>query len=254
MKPKVMMTEWELYVFEARYTLSGQADYHPAMGKNVWVQRASSLENCKLEEDILYYETQNTLYVCPLKYMSRKPYKDVIKPYLKELSKLSEESDGILERIVSATACMALGKKNSMADHIMKLQEIGQQELCEKEKKEQQRLFDETKEYENCIYIEMDDVDSGGKMVYHMGDRFGKIAPQVHVGMFQDSVLYLDYEESIDFRYFPNGLFNSMKTYSCSDQIERVIIKNVTEAPLSFNDEKIEVDETRTFEMKKGNE
>jgi Zn-finger protein len=101
MKAMVTMTEWELYVYEAR----------------------------------------NTMYVCPLKYMTVKPYKDVVRPYIEELSKLAKKSDGALEQIVSASACMALGEKNAMAEYIGKLQEVGQQELHEKERKENQKLF-----------------------------------------------------------------------------------------------------------------
>ena len=254
MKAMVTMTEWELYVYEARYTMSGRADYHPRMGKNAWVGRTSGLQDYRLEDDVLYYETRNTMYVCPLKYMTVKPYKDVVRPYIKELSKLAEKSDGALEQIVSASACMALGEKNAMAEYIGKLQEVGQQELHEKERKENQKLYDIIKEYDQCIYLEMTDVDCGGKLAYHMEDRYGVISPMVHVGMFKDSVLYLHSEEHIDFRYFPNGIFNSMETYSCSDNIKKIINKNMTEVPLSFNNEIINVEETRVFEMEKGKE
>lgn len=45
-----------------------------------------------------------------------------------------------------------------------------------------------------------------------------------------------------------------METYSCSDNIKKIIIKNMTEVPLSFNNEIINVEETRVFEMEKGKE
>ncbi len=251
MKPIVKMTDWELYVYEARYTLAGRADYHPRMGENVGIGRTSSLKNYRLEDDVLYYETRNTLYICPLKYMTLEPYKDVIKPYLKNLLKMGQKSEDALEQIVSASACMALGEKSEMEAYIRNLQELGWQELREKERIENQRLYDIIKEYDSCIYIEMENVDFGGTLAYHMEDRFGVISPTVHVGMFQDSVLYLNSEELIDFRYFPNGIGNSMETYSCSDHIEKIIIKNKTTAPLYFDEEPVGVEETRVFERKR---
>lgn len=45
-----------------------------------------------------------------------------------------------------------------------------------------------------------------------------------------------------------------MENYSCSDNIKKIIIKNMTEVPLSFNNEIINVEETRVFEMEKGKE
>jgi hypothetical protein len=45
-----------------------------------------------------------------------------------------------------------------------------------------------------------------------------------------------------------------MENYSCSDNIKKIIIKNMTEVPLFFNNEIINVEETRVFEMEKGKE
>ena len=44
-KATVNMTNWELYVYEDHYSLSGTADDHPMLGKNTYVSRASSLFN-----------------------------------------------------------------------------------------------------------------------------------------------------------------------------------------------------------------
>ena len=40
-KATVNMTNWELYVYEDHYSLSGTADNHPMLGKNTYVSRAS---------------------------------------------------------------------------------------------------------------------------------------------------------------------------------------------------------------------
>ena len=59
------------------------------------------------------------------------------------------------------------------------------------EEQEKQRLFEIAGKYEDCVYIEVSSVQSGSTLVYHLGDAVGIVKPGVHIGMFQDSVLYL---------------------------------------------------------------
>lgn len=80
-KATVNMTNWELYVCEEHYILSGTADNHPALGKNTYVSRTSSLVDYTFTDDVLIYETRNTIYVCPLKYMITWPYRNVVVRY-----------------------------------------------------------------------------------------------------------------------------------------------------------------------------
>lgn len=68
-KAKVTMRNWEPYVYDGEYNLSGTADVHPRLGRNVYVATTSTLVKASLEEDVLIYETRNTVYHCPLKYM-----------------------------------------------------------------------------------------------------------------------------------------------------------------------------------------
>lgn len=67
-KAKVTMRNWEPYVYDGEYNLSGTADVHPRLGRNVYVATTSTLVKASLEEDVLIYETRNTVYHCPLKY------------------------------------------------------------------------------------------------------------------------------------------------------------------------------------------
>ena len=53
--------------------LSGTADVHPRLGRNVYVATTSTLVKASLEEDVLIYETRNTVYHCPLKDMMVSP-------------------------------------------------------------------------------------------------------------------------------------------------------------------------------------
>ena len=87
-KAKVTMRNWEPYVYDGEYNLSGTADVHPRLGRNVYVATTSTLVKASLEEDVLIYETRNTVYHCPLKYMMVSPYGNVVQKYREELARL----------------------------------------------------------------------------------------------------------------------------------------------------------------------
>ncbi len=107
-KPIVNLTEWELHYYKERFWLSGTADYHPKMGKHAYVYQSTDITDHILEDDVLVCETRNTVYVCPLKYMSEHPYRNTLPEHIKKIATLSDSSDGILHRIVAISAQMAL--------------------------------------------------------------------------------------------------------------------------------------------------
>ena len=260
-KAIVNMTDWELYVYEERYNLSGRADHHPALGKNIYVARTTSMVNYSFEEDVLTYETRNTIYVCPLKYMSPQPYRNVVERRIKELVHQADGSDSILDKIVAASAKLSILNSEKKANkyakdvflkHVIELQTLGQQEIAELKQREQNRLIGLACKYENSIYLEVSNVNCGDLLAYHLGDCSGVVEPRLHSGMFQDSILYMKYagEEdpcSLDFRYFPKGWEDTMETYSWSDNIETAVIKNDTDDKLWFNGEEILPGETKQF-------
>lgn len=277
-KATVNMTNWELYVYEERYNLSGTADNHPSLGKNTYVSRTSSLVNYTFEDDVLTYETRNTIYICPLKYMNTWPYKNVVVEYREKLSHLADKSESILDKIIAATAKLSIqktkkefndpGKRTGFYDeickiqedysdddllnHIMELQVKGQNEIDEMKEHEHERLMDIAGNYDDCVYIEVSNVGCGSLLAYHLGDFKGVVYPSLHSGMFQDSVLYMKYAReddpcSLDFRYFPRGLEDVMETYSWSDNIKIAVIKNDTDHYLRFNNVDIPIGETKVF-------
>jgi len=233
-KAKVTMRNWEPYVYDGEYNLSGTADVHPRLGRNVYVATTSTLVKASLEEDVLIYETRNTVYHCPLKYMMVSPYGNVVQEYREELARL-DTSENALDRIIAAAAKMSLGEPEDTADEMVRkiraLQETGQREIAQMEEQEKQRLIEIAGKYEDCVYIEVS---------------------SVHIGMFQDSVLYMKYatEEdpcALDFRYFPKGFGDVMETYSWSDNIKQAVIKNQKGHSLIFNHEEIAPGETKVF-------
>ena len=114
-KAKVTMRNWEPYVYDGEYNLSGTADVHPRLGRNVYVATTSTLVKASLEEDVLIYETRNTVYHCPLKYMMVSPYGNVVQEYREELARL-DTSENALDRIIAAAAKMSLGEPEDTAD------------------------------------------------------------------------------------------------------------------------------------------
>ncbi len=254
-KPVVEMKNWELFVNNGKYALSGTTDNHPGFGRNAYISRTSSLVAHSFQDDVLTYETRNTIYVCPLKYITPEPYGDVIPDYKEELLHRVDGSESYLDHIIAASARIALRKEldDEFVKKIIELAQQGQKELKELEEKENTRLCSIAKEYEDSIYLEVSNAGRGDKLAYHFGDCLGVLEPKIHTGMFQDSVLYMKHgseEEndcSFDFRYFPKMAGIIIETYSWSDNIKSVVIKNVTDFPIEFNGEKIKLGETKVF-------
>ncbi|MBO5303417.1 MAG: hypothetical protein J6A92_05150 [Lachnospiraceae bacterium] len=247
----VYMTEWQVYVYGGEYNLSGTADEHPVLGKHVYVAYTSSLETFELRDDILTYETKNTIYKCPLKYIDINPYRTVVEEYKKQLAHQADTSDSCLDRIIAAAAKIAIGigEEDTFVKHILELASVGRKELEEQIVAENNRLKEIVKQYENSVYLEVSNIACGDKMAYHLGSALGTVKPRLHSGMFQDSVLYMKIATekdacALDFRYFPKGL-NFMETYSWSDNIQYAVIKNVRNETIFFNGTKIEPEETR---------
>lgn len=267
-KATVNLSNWQIYVYDGRYNLSGQCDYHPVLGKNSYVSRTTSLVRYDFdaEEKILFYETRNTLYSCPLKYLLPYPYRDVVAEYKMKLANLYEDEASIIDKIISVMAIISIrqdieggwrkdsyekyksGKKNKFMEEIESLISQGQEELKEKEQLRYGQLIAEAKKYEDCVYIEIAQLERGDLLAYHIGARTGILKPHYHSSMFQDSIYYVEYDvdkeyEYVDFRYFPRG-FGLADTYRWSKNIKQAVLKNDSDRVICFNDVKIPIGET----------
>lgn len=276
-KAIVNMTNWELYVYDEYYSLSGIADRHPTIGNNAYVSQTSQLVDYSFENNQLIYETKNTIYVCPLKYMALYPYKNVIPDYKMKLTHRADNSSSILDAIISISAKISLENdrekkrtefipneegidyenfdysNDQFLKEVKNLQIEGQKEIKEAIILEDNRLIENAQKYEDCIYLEVSCVSCGDKLAYHLGKYAGTVSPRLHVGMFQDSVLYMKYgsesevENALDFRYFPKGYNDVLETYSWSDNIKQAVIKNVCNHIIQFNGKEIEPECTEVF-------
>ena len=277
-KPRVIMTDWQLSYNNEKYGLSGYADDHPHIGRNQFISYTSEMVDHSFEDDILTYETKNTVYVCPLKYMDPEPYSGTVEEGILDYLDMDKDSDSILDKLIAASAKISvMAKKEKYKDtppenhrypkimaltedysndplvsKIKQLQVIGQKELKEKKKAEEERLIGIARGYEDCVYLEVSNVGCGDPLAYHLGEYTCIVSPHVHVGTFQDSVLYMKYAEedepcSLDFRYFPKGFGDVIETYSWSDNIKTAVIKNAKSCNISFNGANIQPAETKEF-------
>ncbi len=273
-KSKVTMSNWKISQSKDKtYNLSGTADNHPKLGKDTFVAYTSPLEHYEINDDVLTYETRNTIYLCPLKYMDTNfPFTYRERQYVDEIIERNT-GDDILEKIVKAEAEISLHRivdfkynketneydelreasYSDFTNYIINLAIEGKKEIEEKKKIDEERMINFLLEnkYEDSIYLEVSNIDCGDKLAYSIntkeGTKTGVVYPYVHSGMFQDSVLYGAYE-ILDFRYWPN--WSGMSTYHWSDSIKNAYIKNISNKPFEFNGERIEVGETKHFTSK----
>lgn len=256
----VTMLNWQLNMYNRDYCLSGTAKKHPRLGKNAYIGHTSKLIRYSLEKDILIYETRNTVYQCPLKYMTVDPYRydDYVvynESHREKLTRRDQYSDDALDRIIAAAARIATNTVNTegLDEHIMQLQKQGQKEIKHMEEEEKQRLREIVMQYEDCVYLEISTLTCGEKLTYHLGSQVGFVRPIYHAGMFQDSVIYTQdgNEEKggppFDFSYFPAGIGRNIETYSWSSNIKNVVIKNDYSCDIGFNRKLVKQGETLVF-------
>ena len=156
-KATVKMKNWELSIMRGRCNLSGIADNHPRLGKDAYIGHTSYLVKYTLEDDILTYETRNTIYICPLKY-------------------IAEADEGAKEGILKEYY-----ENLEAEERLSELMMIGRIEIEEENKKKEEHLLEVAKKYEDCIYIEMKRIKDGDKLAYNIGGKAGFIEPQRHI-------------------------------------------------------------------------
>lgn len=250
MKNEVTLTYWGIHLHNDFIYLSGIADEHPRLGVNAHIAHTSGIiKVTHISDDEFICETHNTNYKCNWKYVqivkgiinAQCNVKDI--PGCEILNKY-----GALLITCNNIPKDIEGIEKEEIDRIIQLAAIGKKELEEREIKEEEKLKELASNYENCIYIKLITISKGSKAAYHIGDEVGVINPFLHIGMFTDTVLYQKVvnDKPVDLRYYVG--FNTMETYSWSDNIERVVIENIKGYDVVFNGKVIKSKETRVFE------
>lgn len=228
---KVNLTRWRLFTYDDKWYLSGIADNHPVLGRNISIGRTSHILKATLENDVLYAITGNNEYVCPLKYMNINKGNFVIE---------DTEVDSVCSTLYSLWVNIIEGTKTPETDRLLKLVDEGSKELEEQTEMYEKSVLQRVKQEEACLYIEFNNLYEG-IAAYNIQNNTGIIYPYVHSGMFQDSVLYME-RGIVDFRYFPKEN-NTFEVYNWSEGLDKVIVKNNSNKGISYNGYLINPDE-----------
>ena len=246
----INLYNWTLYGNDV-LRLSGICDNHPRLGRLKEIGYTSRIVRAWIDGDYLMAQTRNSLYRCKLNQM--RLHGDVLYDELeKAIEKLSEVYSSEVISIVKSEINMfneLLGDKGKEYLQYRTLNSVG---ICDnRENKELDKLkkvvyseiMKRIENKDNTLYIDMDNATIG-LCVYNVQGNVGSIDPQIHIGMIQDSVLYLK-SDLVDFRYFPSGFENKIETYSWSDNILHLIVKNSMREGLYFNEQLIEPGEEK---------
>lgn len=265
----INLSKWKLLNFGDWIGLSGIADKHPKLGNNITVSSTSEIVKVEYEEDGLRCFTKNSVYVCKYKDIS---FEDL---HINNKSELDTDAGKLYNKYIRIVLykirnsencsckissnlkdiCISQDKKDEF-DKILKLATIGEKEYEQKIKKYEEELISKAREHDNCIFIDLTSVSTGGKLAFNINGKTGIINPSVHVGMFDDTVLYTNdenEEDGIDFRYYVG--FKDITPYSWTENIEHVVIHNCKGHLITFNGARsegihIEPDETIVINRK----
>lgn len=232
--PIITLSKWNIHLYNDFVYLSGIADNHPKLGKNTYIAHTSGIQKViAYSGQELRVETYNSVYICPYKYMNNKPCKNKI-----------ENVDGIDTKLLEVISFINNFVDNKLdADLKIKIDNLlksGVEELRKNKNLEENRLKNIVKELDNSIYLEVSNINEGDTLAYNVNGEIGVIYPEIHVGMFQDSILYIE-DYLVDFRYFPKGTL--MQIYSWSDNIEHLYIKNLKNYEIKVDKQIIKPDE-----------
>lgn len=274
MEKRIMhMQAWELHkdIFAEEENLVDGNDYfllgityeYPDTCGMVGFQTTVPVVSYSVEEDVLTYETEDTIYICPFSCMAENPYATWETECLEELEELVKEPKNELDCILYASVLQAYeaplaSSGNELVDWVREWMERNRQERLAKIAQEEQRVFEQLKDKENYIYIAFSQVCEN-KLFYHIGEKSGVAQPLTYWRSGNENrELYLLYEEnsfsrSLDFRYVTliRDVEMEIKTYNWTADIQRAIIKNATEnKAIRFNGEVILPGETKEFTRK----
>lgn len=246
-KPIVHMSNWVVEWSDGEYNLCGRADNHPKLGKNVYIAITSKMQSSMLtDEESFVYETRNTIYICPLKFMKvNNTFDCYADGYVDRLINGCQEDTDINKVIKLQVAIYNGDMSDEYTIRVLELTKAGKIELIENKQREERRLVDCIIDSENTIYWEVSTISSGDTIAFNIDGVIGVLEAYIHTGMVQDSILYSDINTGIDFRYFPKG--DSITTYAWSDNIDEVHIKNCKHYNIYFNKQCIKPEETKIF-------
>lgn len=262
-KAIVNMYEWDLNYYYDQYFLSGRGDNHPRLGKNFRLGRTSSLIRHELKDDILIYETRNTIYHCPLKYVSRMDCLNLDEwtrgklierlNLLKEDNKAKTDNEELFRIMVVARGLdLDPDLSDEFTRHLLEVSSKGQEEIKAKNDAEKLRMMKAVENYEDALYIEIRRPREAEILAYNIEGHKGTMEGISSPKMFSQSLIYeyrnwskVDDDFYFEFRYTVDDEGDgTMFPYGWSSNIKTVMVKNVGEESLKMEEEIIMPGET----------
>ena len=258
-KRKMELIEWSLSYREGPY-LTGTALYLSKYGRNFKIWHTTPMVEYTYGDGVLTFETQHSIYTCNIKDMIYIPFENTNEDWIRELNTRYCDSHDMLEKIIlSETKIYAerLGielphmEKDEFLLYLKERQGEGQKERRREESARKREARQVVEGKDNVLFLDVINNKDENPIFYKFGFYMGFIMPRRHSGMISDSILYMKYRNgkddlAIDFRYFPQG-WGSLETYSWSDNIKFVVIRNSLSGRITFNGTSINPGEVKEF-------
>lgn len=245
-KNLVKMKNWflEKELYSNEYNLSGRAFEHPKLGKNAYISRTSYFVNAYIEDDVLYYETMNTIYECPLKYINKTIYNDMDEDYIQHCL-TCKSTDNVVEQIIYTLATYTKGlAPTEFSQHLLDLIDIGSIELAKLKEQDSIRYLGKASNLKDgSIYIECSTIALGDVLIYNIENEKGFCEPVIEHHMYGDVITYDS--DLFVFKYKPQG--TNIEVVEWSDNIKEIHLKNIKGYTITFNRKSVLSEELKVF-------
>ena len=232
----IELKNWIMFVRKDKLVLSGIADEHPKLGRNVELASTSAI--LSIEENrsfIMTCRTMNSVYKLDWRYANLTPREYLASPTTLVCAETVRDKYILYIKLIKARD-RDINELNPAMQTYMKLIAEGKKQfdkLCELNNK---NLINNALKYKNCIYLELSSISKGSPIAFNTEGKTGIINPSGNGGYYVDSVEYRTDDKSdieVLFGYFVGH--DCMDIHSVSKNIENIVIHNNKKADIIVN-------------------
>ena len=241
-KTVINLRDWSLTKECNKYYLKGIADKHPKLGTNAVIGHTSSILEATIKDDVLTVETRNSIYVCPIKYISidRNNWRISIVDSASEFKELDDLYRSIHNAVYDK---IDTGEER----HIKDLSGIGQVEMQAISDAIEEHLIEEVIKYDDSLYLDITSFHVPSSIAYNIGVKHGVIKG---ILFDEDDIIRYVMDEKIYFSYSAIGVY--MNIINIANNIKNIVIKNSKGYSIIINDSlRLEPDEVTFIENNK---
>lgn len=249
----IELRNWTMYVIKNKLVLSGLADEHPKLGRNVELAKTSAV--LSIEEDksfIMTCRTLNSVYRLNWAYANLTPREFLSEPSTLECAETVRDKYITYLQLVKSKN-KKIDELNAFLQSYMKVIAEGRKNLENYIDELDSQLVYNARKYNNCIYMSISSISKGNNIAYNIKGETGIINPSDNEGYYVSTVEYKKLEKSglnIHLGYFIGD--GCIDIYNISEDIENVVIHNNKKQELIVNGKyHIRFDETVVIESNK---